>query len=107
MFSEKPSSEVKITESIGSPEATPNTISDEGARPEDLAKSNEVVPVSEATESDQPVVPIRERLRASLPGFIFSGVVLVFLPMWNSAVFLAAASILGGLFFFCPFCFQL
>ena len=43
-----------------------------------------------------------EPLRATLPGFIFSGVLLGLLPMWNSAVFIAAAAILGLLFILCP-----
>jgi len=43
-----------------------------------------------------------EPLRATLPGFIFSGALLGLLPMWNSAVFLAAAAILGLLFILCP-----
>ena len=100
--SEKPCSKITTTEPIASPETTPNRISDEAMRPENLAKSNEVAPVSEGTESNQLAVPTRDRFRASLPGFIFSGVVLGFLPMWNSAVFLAAAVILGVLFILCP-----
>jgi len=39
---------------------------------------------------------------ATLPPFIFSGVLLGLLPMWNSAVFIAAAAILGLLFILCP-----
>jgi sugar lactone lactonase YvrE len=45
---------------------------------------------------------LSEPFVVSLPPFIFSGVLLGLLPMWNSAVFLAAAATLGLLFIFCP-----
>ena len=35
-------------------------------------------------------------------GFVFSGALLGLLPMWNSAVFIAAAAVLGFLFVLCP-----
>jgi DNA-binding beta-propeller fold protein YncE len=35
-------------------------------------------------------------------GFIFSGALLGLLPMWNSAVFIAAAAVLALLFILCP-----
>ena len=38
----------------------------------------------------------------SWSGFIFSGVLLGLLPMWNSAVFIAAAAVLGVLFVLFP-----
>jgi DNA-binding beta-propeller fold protein YncE len=41
-------------------------------------------------------------LRSTVPGFIFSGVLLGLLPMWNSAVFIAAFVILAVLFVLCP-----
>ncbi len=44
---------------------------------------------------------------ATLPPFIFSGVLLGLLPMWNSAVFIAAAAILGLLFILCPLRLQM
>ena len=40
----------------------------------------------------------REPFLATLPPFIFSGALLGLLPMFNSAVFLAAAAVLGVLF---------
>jgi DNA-binding beta-propeller fold protein YncE len=46
-------------------------------------------------------------VEASVAGFIFSGVLLGLLPMWNSAVFLAAAAILGLLFILCPLRLQM
>jgi DNA-binding beta-propeller fold protein YncE len=36
------------------------------------------------------------------PGFVFAGALLGLLPMWNSAVFIAAAAVLGLLFILCP-----
>ena len=44
---------------------------------------------------------------ATLRPFIFSGVLLGLLPMWNSAVFIAAAAILGLLFILCPLRLQM
>ena len=38
-----------------------------------------------------------------LAGFVFSGALLGLLPMWNSAVFIAAAAVLALLFILCPF----
>ena len=44
---------------------------------------------------------------ATLRPFIFSGALLGLLPMWNSAVFIAAAAILGLLFILCPLRLQM
>jgi hypothetical protein len=60
-----------------------------------------------ASEAKQETPITSEPFRATLPGFIFSGVLLGLLPMWNSAVFLAAAAILGLLFILCPLRFQM
>ena len=43
----------------------------------------------------------------SWPGFIFSGVLLGLLPMWNSAVFIAAAAVLGLLLILFPLRLQM
>ena len=40
-------------------------------------------------------------------GFIFSGVLLGLLPMWNSAVFIAAAAVFGLLFILFPLRLQM
>jgi DNA-binding beta-propeller fold protein YncE len=63
--------------------------------------ATEVASPSPATEAREPIL-WSVSFRASLPGFIFSGVVLGLLPMWNSAVYLAAAAVLGVLFILCP-----
>jgi Uncharacterized conserved protein len=58
--------------------------------------------VTVATEPRQGTVITVEPFVATLPPFIFSGVLLGLLPMCNSAVFIAAAAILGLLFILCP-----
>ncbi len=47
------------------------------------------------------------RLANSWAGFIFCGVLLGLLPMWNSAVFVAAAGVLGLLFLLFPLRLQM
>src|SRR6266481_2439228 len=58
--------------------------------------------VSVVSEPIQETVVITARFVATLPPFIFSGLLLGLVPMWNSAVFLAAAAVLGGLFVLFP-----
>ena len=61
-------------------------------------RETEGAPPPTLTEAQQqPLLP-SESFRATLPGFIFSGILLGLLPMFNSAVFLAAAAVLGVLF---------
>src|SRR6266481_4884518 len=73
------------------------------SRPEDIREPQTEMPsVSVVTEPRQETVVITERFVVTLSPFIFSGVLLGFLPMWNSAVFIAAAAILGLLFILCP-----
>lgn len=43
-----------------------------------------------------------EDFRAAVPGFVFAGVLIGLLPMWNSAVFVAAAAVLAVLFILFP-----
>jgi DNA-binding beta-propeller fold protein YncE len=87
----------------GLPESAPDTLSEHAARSKGLSESTaEMPPVSLATETKQEAVTTGETFRASLPGFIFSGVLLGLLPMWNSAVFIAAAAVLGLLFVLFP-----
>jgi DNA-binding beta-propeller fold protein YncE len=98
------------------PGNAPSTVSDNAAPPEGFPKSEkQTASVSEsqdashsepttelATEAKQETVLTPQPFRASLPGFIFSGVLLGLLPMWNSAVFIAAAAVLGCLFVLFP-----
>ena len=59
-------------------------------------------PAPAPTEPKKRAVHTAESFRATLPGFIFSGVLLGVLPMWNSAAFIAAAAVLGLLFLLFP-----
>src|SRR6266481_2325750 len=62
----------------------------------------EMPSVSVAIQSTEENTITAEPFIATLPPLIFSGVLLGLLPMWNSAVFIAAAAILGLLFILCP-----
>ena len=61
-------------------------------------RETEVPPAPTLTEAQPQTLLTSESLRSTVPGFIFSGVLLGLLPMFNSAVFLAAAAVLGVLF---------
>ena len=63
--------------------------------------------VSVAIQSREETAITAEPFFATLRPFIFSGVLLGLLPMWNSAVFIAAAAILGLLFILCPLRLQM
>jgi DNA-binding beta-propeller fold protein YncE len=63
--------------------------------------------VSVAIQSTEETSITAEPSIATLRAFIFSGVLLGLLPMWNSAVFIAAAAILGLLFVLCPLRLQM
>src|SRR6266576_2954003 len=84
-------------------ETGPNAIPHEPIGPETLPEvKQETASVSVAREPTQQAVVIAEPFRATLAGFIFSGALLGLLPMWNSAVFIAAAAVLGVLFVLFP-----
>src|SRR5437870_5767500 len=86
-----------------SPEMAADTGPEDATRPENVSEPiSDVTSASVATESKQEVVVPAKRFRDTLPGFIFSGVLLGLLPMWNSAVFIAAAAVLGVLFLLFP-----
>ena len=103
------------------PETATNAVSDDASLREAVPESQkQTAAVSEGedasyseaatavtAEAKQENVDASEPLRATLPGFIFSGVLLGLLPMWNSAVFIAAAAILGLLFILCPLRLQM
>src|SRR5881409_2255202 len=85
------------------PEMAADTVSEDATRPENVSEPiSDMTSASVATEPKQEVVVPAERFRDTLPGFIFSGVLLGLLPMWNSAVFIAAAAVLGVLFLLFP-----
>src|SRR5204862_8115776 len=60
-----------------------------------------------ATEVTPQTMVTAESFRATVPGFIFSGVLLGLIPMWNSAVFIAAAAVLAVLFVLFPLRLQM
>jgi DNA-binding beta-propeller fold protein YncE len=97
-FREMRSGEPIAPEPNALPETAPNTMPDDATRQKDFSKSTEAASVTLATQPDQLAVLPREPFLATLPPFIFSGVLLGLLPMFNSAVFLAAAAVLGVLF---------
>jgi len=116
LIHETGSSDAISAEPSALPEAAANRVSGDSSPPAALSESlKETASASEdedashseaatevVTEAKEETIPAREIFRASLPGFIFSGILLGLLPMWNSAVFIAAAAILGLLFILCP-----
>ncbi len=83
-------------------ESATDTVSDDATPLDNVAKPKTDIPsAAVAIEAGEAVV-ITESFRSTLPGFIFSGVLLGLVPMWNSAVFLAAAAVLGALFVLFP-----
>src|SRR5436190_2686802 len=100
---QRASTDIMKARENGLPDTAPISSSGNPSRPEDVRERQTEMPsVSVVTEPRQQNVVIRERFVATLSPFIFSGVLLGLLPMWNSAVFIAAAAILGLLFILCP-----
>src|SRR6476661_8548804 len=76
--------------------------------PEDVREPQAEIPAMAAvTEPSQGTGITREPFVATLPPFIFSGALLGLLPMFNSAVFLTAAAVLGLLFILFPLRLQM
>src|SRR6266481_945531 len=90
----------------GLPDAAPLAAS---ANPSgDVRESQVEMPsVSVAIQSTEETTITAEPFVTTLRPFIFSGALLSLLPMWNSAVFIAAAAILGLLFILCPLRLQM
>jgi DNA-binding beta-propeller fold protein YncE len=84
------------------PEDGPETLSGNAASPESRPASTTAAPATPVLEPKLPPFFNAQILRSTVPGFIFSGVLLGLLPMWNSAVFIAAFVILAVLFVSCP-----
>ncbi|PYL04526.1 MAG: hypothetical protein DME31_03350, partial [Verrucomicrobia bacterium] len=86
-----------------SPEFAADTGSENPTQSEIVSQATgDITSASVATEPKEEVVVPAERFRATLPGFIFSGVLLGLLPMWNSAVYIGAAAVLGVCFILFP-----
>src|SRR5204863_2558990 len=93
------SADTTIAQPNGSPDIG---TTDNLGGPKDVPGPQAEMPsVALATEPKQGTLIKAQRLLATLPPFIFSGVLLGLLPMWNSAVFIVAAAILGLLFILC------
>src|SRR5213592_3615982 len=90
----------------GLPDTAPLAVS---ANPSgDVRESQIEMPsVSVPIQSTEETTITAEPFIATLRSFIFSGVLLGLLPMWNSAVFIAAAAILGLLVILCPLRLQM
>src|SRR5439155_11490077 len=83
-------------------------VSEDTTRPETTSESQrDSASVPIATEVKPQAMVRAESFRATLPGFIFSGVLLGLIPMWNSALFIAAAAVLGVLFILFPLRLQM
>jgi len=82
--------------------------SEDTTHPETVSESQtEPASVPIATEVEAQSMGTAESFRATVPGFIFSGVLLGLIPMWNSAAFIAAAAALGLLFILFPLRLQM
>jgi DNA-binding beta-propeller fold protein YncE len=90
----------------GLPDTAPLAVS---ANPSgDVRESQVEIPsVSVPIQSTEETTIAAEPFITTLRPFIFSGALLSLLPMWNSAVFMAAAAILGLLFILCPLRLQM
>ena len=94
-------------EPSASPEGAAETVAGNATSTENLPGSTSAAPATPAAEPKQPSVSTARVFRAAIPGFIFSGFLLGLLPMWNSAVFIAAFAILAVLFLLCPLRLQM
>ncbi len=70
--------------------------------PEGFQATASAVTATSPAQVREPAWTTVDSFRSTLPGFVFSGVLLGLLPMWNSAVFIAAFVILAVLFILCP-----
>jgi DNA-binding beta-propeller fold protein YncE len=87
----------------GLPDPAPISSSGNPSGLEDLRQPRVEMPsVSVVAEPRQQSFVVTKPFVTTLSSFVFSGVLLGLLPMWNSAVFIAAAAILGLLFILCP-----
>jgi DNA-binding beta-propeller fold protein YncE/cbb3-type cytochrome oxidase subunit 3 len=87
-----------VTESGVSPDTGSMPVTVNPAAPEEVREPQAEIPAVAVLEPTHGTEITREPFLATLPPFIFSGALLGLLPMFNSAVFLAAAAVLGVLF---------
>jgi DNA-binding beta-propeller fold protein YncE len=99
----QPSADMLTQQANALPETAADIASVKTSPLENLAEPKTDSPsLSAATEAKPQPVHMVETFRATLPGFVFSGVLLGLLPMWNSALFIAAAAVLAVLFILFP-----
>src|SRR5262249_44365808 len=97
------SADAIAAEPIAVPETAINPVFDYASSSEALPESQkEMVGTTVTEDATQEPARTSETFVAPLPVFLFSGFLLGLLPMWNSAVFIPAAAILGLLFILCP-----
>jgi DNA-binding beta-propeller fold protein YncE len=97
------STDATIAPPNGSLETGSISVAGNPAGPGDVREPlGEMPSVPVATDPKHGTVITAERFAATLSPFIFSGVLLGLLPMFNSAVFIAAAAVLGVLFLLFP-----
>ncbi len=89
------------------PETAGETQSGTATSAESLPVSTSAVPAAPVLEPKQASGGAAQIISSTLPGFIFSGFLLGLIPMWNSAVFIAAFPVLGLLFVLCPLRLQM
>jgi len=116
---ETPSTDAAMPEPTGLPEIAQHTPHRDLTQPASLptppgdaspipaASTGEVCVVPSPAKASQSVVLATETFRATVPAFIFSGILLGLLPMWNSAVLIAAFPVLALLFILCPLRLQM
>jgi DNA-binding beta-propeller fold protein YncE len=99
---------IAVTEPGESPDTGSRPVSVNQGALEDVREPHAEMPaVAAVTEPSQETRITREPFVVTLPPFIFSGALLGLLPMFNSAVFLAAAAVLGLLFILFPLRLQM
>ena len=97
-----PSGKTLTPERSALPEGAPEALPGNPASLESLPVSTSAGSPTQILELKQTPGFITQSFRSTVPGFIFSGVLLGLLPMWNSAVFIAAFVVLAVLFVLCP-----
>src|SRR5215831_13120428 len=95
------------TDPGASPEGAPETLPSNATSAASLPRTTSAATPTPVPEPKPPAVVTAQNFRSTLPSFIFSGVLLGLLPMWNSAVFIAAFAILAVLFLLCPLRLQM
>ena len=102
------STNATITHPVELPETGGLLVASSPGEPQPIQESQtEMSAVAVTTEPAKAIVTTAEPFLPSLRPFIFSGVLLGLLPMFNSAVFLAAAAVLGMLFLLFPLRWQM